>query len=122
GLAFDPDYADNGYLYVNYTADNPRHTVIARFTAVNGIADPTSEQVLLEYDQPYSNHNGGMLAFGPDGYLYIASGDGGSGGDPQNNAQNLNILLGKILRIRTMPGNIVPNDNPFAGTSGARGE
>lgn len=122
GLAFDPDYANNGYLYVNYTADNPRHTVIARFTVTNGAADPASEVVLLKYEQPYSNHNGGMLAFGPDGYLYIAAGDGGSGGDPQNNAQQLGNLLGKILRIQTTPGDIVPTDNPFIGTTGARGE
>lgn len=122
GLAFDPDYADNGYLYVNYTTDNPRRTVIARFTVNNSVADPGSEVVLLEYEQPYSNHNGGMLAFGPDGYLYIASGDGGSGGDPQNNAQSLDSLLGKILRIGTTPGAIIPTDNPFVGTPNARGE
>ncbi len=121
GLAFHPDYENNGYFYVNYTADNGGNTVISRFevSADNPEqADPNSETILLEYDQPYSNHNGGHLAFGPDGYLYIASGDGGSGGDPDNNAQRPETLLGNILRIDvdgSSNGNnyAIPPDNPF---------
>ncbi|MBJ6979051.1 PQQ-dependent sugar dehydrogenase [Luteimonas sp. MC1895] len=105
GLAFHPRYAKNGYFYVNYTWDPPGsgldRTRISRFKvgADPNVADPASELVLMEFEQPYSNHNGGDIQFGPDGYLYIASGDGGSGGDPQNNAQNPNRLLGKLLRI-----------------------
>ena len=93
GLAFHPDYENNGYLYVNYTAPNPLRTIISRFSVSFSnpdSADKNSELILLTYNQPYSNHNGGCIAFGPDGYLYIAAGDGGSGGDPQNNAQNIN--------------------------------
>lgn len=85
GLAFHPDFESNGYFYVNYTSASPSRTVVSRFrvSASNpNQADPNSELVLLEFNQPFSNHNGGQLAFGPDGYLYIASGDGGSGGDP----------------------------------------
>jgi uncharacterized repeat protein (TIGR03806 family) len=121
GLAFDPDYASNGFLYVNYVAQaTPLHTVIARFHAAGGVADPGSEQILLTYAQPYANHNGGGLAFGPDRMLYIAAGDGGSGNDPENNGQRLDTPLGKMLRI-ARDGSIPP-DNPFVGTSGARGE
>ena len=122
GLAFHPKYVTNGFFYVNYTAANPDRTVISRFQVSasspdNALAD--SEQVLLEFDQPYSNHNGGQLAFGPDGYLYIAVGDGGSGGDPLGHGQNLRTLLGTILRIdvdRTAAGldYAIPPDNPFA--------
>ena len=131
GLAFHPDYGNNGYFYVNYTASNPRRTVIGRFSvsAANpDSADPGGEFVVLEYDQPYSNHNGGCLAFGPDGYLYIAVGDGGSGGDPQGNGQNRKTLLGSILRIdvdNPSGGNNygIPPDNPFVGNdSGYREE
>ncbi len=107
GLAFHPDYASNGYFYVYYTHDpngsapGPDISRVSRFTVTGNanIADPASEQVLLEFSQPYSNHNGGDIHFGPDGYLYIASGDGGSGGDPFNNGQATDALLGKILRI-----------------------
>ena len=129
GLAFHPDYRQNGYLYVNYT--NQTNTVIARYTlsANNPLeADPASEQILLTFSQPYANHNGGQLAFGPDGYLYIATGDGGSGGDPQNNAQNPSSLLGKILRIDVDQSGGgqnygIPADNPFANnTQGYREE
>jgi len=117
GLAFHPD--KTGQAYVNYTTDT--HTVIARFdffTDDSGTIDPSSEQILLTFEQPYDNHNGGQLAFGPDGYLYIATGDGGSGGDPQNNSQNLQSLLGKILRIDVngTQGEVpyaIPPDNPF---------
>jgi glucose/arabinose dehydrogenase len=126
GFAFDPHYAANGYVYVNYTAANPLRTVIARFKASDtqpDRADPASRTVILEFAQPYSNHNGGALAFGPDGYLYIATGDGGSGGDPQRFGQNLNTLLGKILRIDVRrPPAIIPNDNPFANQLNKRGE
>jgi glucose/arabinose dehydrogenase len=131
GLAFHPRYASNGYFYLNYTASHPLRTVIARYTVspINpSSADKNSEVVLLTYNQPYSNHNGGQISFGPDGYLYIASGDGGSAGDPQNNAQNLTNLLGKILRINVNNSSGgraygIPPDNPFAGnTTGAREE
>ncbi len=125
GLAFHPDYKNNGYFYVNYTAANPLRTVISRFqvSAANpDSADNNSELILLSYDQPYSNHNGGCLAFGPDGYLYISSGDGGSGGDPLNNAQNITNLLGKIIRIDVnnpqSPLNYgIPSDNPFVDST-----
>jgi glucose/arabinose dehydrogenase len=83
------------------------------------VANPLSETILLEYDQPFTNNNGGMLAFGPDGRLYVGSGDGGSFDDPSGNAQNLDSLLGKILRLATTPGAIVPPDNPFVGQAGA---
>jgi glucose/arabinose dehydrogenase len=131
GLAFDPDYAKNGYFYIDYTAPNPRRTVIARYSVMPGNsnkADSLSELKLLEIDQPFSNHNGGMLMFGKDGYLYIGMGDGGSGGDPYGNAQNLGVLLGKILRINadSADGTMnysIPPDNPFKGnTQGYREE
>lgn len=131
GLAFHPNYETNGYFYVNYTATDPRRTVISRFsvsTSDDDAADAASEQVILEFDQPYSNHNGGQLSFGPDGFLYIAAGDGGSGGDPDENGQNRATLLGKILRIdvnHQEDGNeyAIPADNPFKNnTSGYREE
>lgn len=118
GLAFHPDYANNRYFYVNYTAGN-LSTRISRFTASADNpdeADPASEQVILEFSQPFGNHNGGDIAFGPDGFLYIGTGDGGSGGDPQGFSQNRQSLLGKMLRIdvTTDPDNyIIPADNPF---------
>jgi glucose/arabinose dehydrogenase len=118
GLAFHPRFSENGLFFANYTDQNG-DTVIARFS-VSGDnpdrADPGSEKQLLFVDQPYANHNGGMLAFGPDGYLYIGLGDGGSGGDPQGNGQNKNALLGKILRIDVDSGDpyAIPADNPFA--------
>jgi glucose/arabinose dehydrogenase len=118
GLAFHPDFANNGEYFVNYTNNN-FDTVIARFTANgNGTTDADTEEILLTIDQPFSNHNGGQLAFGPDGFLYIGTGDGGSGGDPQNNAQNPQSLLGKMLRIDVDGGNpyAIPEDNPFALT------
>lgn len=129
GLAFHPDFASNGYFFVNYT-DNSGDTVISRFSRIGvnpTIADPNSELIILTYTQPYSNHNGGELQFGPDGYLYISSGDGGSGGDPQNNAQNLNSLLGKLLRIDVNNSTAsnpyeIPADNPFIGDAAARDE
>jgi len=132
GLAFHPRYGENGLLYVDYT-DRDGNTVIAELrreagsTASAGRIDPSFERVLLRIDQPYANHNGGMIDFGPDGYLYVGMGDGGSGGDPENRAQDLSTLLGKLLRIDVDardPGLAygVPADNPFVGTPGARPE
>jgi glucose/arabinose dehydrogenase len=121
GLAFHPAHEDNGFFYVNYT-DRNGDTVIARFTASppSSQADPGSEQVLLQVDQPFANHNGGGLEFGPDGNLYIGLGDGGSQGDPQGNAQSVDTLLGKLLRIDVDSGDpyAIPPDNPFAGGGG----
>ncbi len=119
GFAYHPKRPTEAY--VNYTTAT--HTIIARYESDRerpDLLDPRTEQVLLAIEQPYSNHNGGQLAFGPDGYLYIATGDGGSGGDPHNNSQNLHSLLGKILRIDVdarQDGNAygIPEDNPFIG-------
>lgn len=130
GLAFSPDYRSSGQFYVNYTAINPRRSVISRFTApdpASGEADPSSESTIMEVMQPFANHNGGQMAFGPDGYLYIGFGDGGSAGDPMGHAQNLNSLLGKMLRIDvSKPSDglpySVPSDNPFVSRNGARAE
>ena len=131
GLAFHPDFKRNGFFYVNYTRGNPLETVVSRFqvSAANpNKADAGSEVVLLSFRQPYSNHNGGKVAFGNDGYLYVSAGDGGSGGDPQNNAQNRRELLGKILRIdvNNTSGSLkygIPADNPYRGnTEGFREE
>jgi len=121
GLAFHPDFKENGYFYVNYTTNRPNLTRISRFSLSRQNpmnADPASEVVLLTYPQPYWNHNGGGLAFGPDGYLYIGVGDGGSGGDPKGNGQNLRTLLGSILRIDVNTTQSdkkyrIPSDNPF---------
>jgi len=123
GVAFHPQFAQNGYLYVNYSGGRSLTTTIARYTMrSDGLFDPTSAQVLLTQPQPYSNHNGGQLAFGPDHYLYIALGDGGSGGDPHSNGQNTNTWLGKILRIDVNASPYaIPADNPFA-SGGGRGE
>lgn len=116
GLAFHPEYASNGYFYVNYT-NLSGTTVVSRFSVSSDpdSADLGSEQILLTIPQPFDNHNGGDLHFGPDGYLYIFTGDGGSGGDPDNNAQNPQSLLGKILRIDVNQGlpYSIPPDNPF---------
>ncbi|MCU0451383.1 MAG: PQQ-dependent sugar dehydrogenase [Bernardetiaceae bacterium] len=129
GLALHPNFVTNGLLYVNYTRtfQGRLQTVVARFRASATQADPASETVLLAFDQPFDNHNGGSLAFDRDGFLLIASGDGGSGGDPQNNSQNLGNLLGKILRIdvdRPATGQPygIPASNPFANRAGARPE
>jgi glucose/arabinose dehydrogenase len=130
GLAFPPGFAASRRFYVNYTRIPDGATVIARYlvTANPAVADPNSEVLLLTIPQPFPNHNGGQLAFGPDGFLYIGMGDGGSGGDPMNNAQNPGSLLGKILRIdvETAPDPgipyAVPPANPFSHTPGFRGE
>jgi glucose/arabinose dehydrogenase len=116
GLAFHPRFAENGRLFINYT-DAAGDTVVARYLASGDRADPESEVILLRIPQPFANHNGGALAFGPDGYLYIGTGDGGSAGDPQGNGQSLNTLLGKILRLDVDGGEpyAVPADNPFTG-------
>ena len=125
GLAFHPNFTQNGYFYVNYVRNNPTRTIIARYS-VNvdnpNIANVSSEQVVLQFDQPFSNHKGGQLAFGPDGFLYIGVGDGGSAGDPLGNGQNCSTLLGKILRINVDEVSAgknysVPSDNPFVGNS-----
>jgi len=116
GLAFHPNYVENGLFFVNYT-DRDGNTVISRFqvTPDPNVADPTSETVLLRANQPYRNHNGGSMAFGPDGYLYLGLGDGGSAGDPQGNGQRLDTFLGKILRINVNLGEpyAIPADNPY---------
>lgn len=131
GFAFHPRYKDNGYIYVNYTVDTPSlRSVIARYQRSSSnpqVADLDSGIEILTYDQPYENHNGGQIAFGPDGFLYIASGDGGSAGDPDGNAQDLSNLLGKILRIDVdqASGELqysIPSNNPFVGVSRAREE
>ena len=99
GLAIAPDFATSGVFYVHYSAANPRRSVFARYASSGGSGNPNSEQILFQVEDPYGNHNGGQLAFGPDGYLYIALGDGGSRLDPHGNGQNLGTLFGKILRI-----------------------
>src|SRR5229473_73896 len=132
GLAFHPNYSTNRLFYVNYTTDSGgRHTVIAEFQTLAGNpnqADPASERILLTVSQPFTNHKGGQLAFGPepgpDHLLYAGLGDGGSGGDPLNNGQNVNVLLGKILRIDVDPPfspglqYAIPADKPFVGGAG----
>ncbi len=123
GLAFDPNFEQNGFFYVDYVANKPLRTVIARFKVAEedkDKADDQSEMVILEISQPYSNHNGGRLSFGPDGFLYIGMGDGGGAGDPHGNGQNRAELLGKILRIDVSHAQngknyAIPPDNPFVG-------
>jgi len=144
GLAFHPKFSENGLLYVNFTRQKPGvaplqftrrgktvtqmtlETVIAEFKVdpASDVVDIKSERDVLRIDQPYENHNGGMIAFGPDGMLYIGMGDGGNQRDPHRNGQNLGVLLAKMLRIDVTPreGYGVPKDNPFVGKEGARGE
>jgi glucose/arabinose dehydrogenase len=122
-LAFHPEYATNGRFFVNYTRQPDGATVVAEYRvsrAPTADADADAERVLLTMPQSYANHNGGMIEFGPDGFLYIGMGDGGAAGDPGNRAQNLGDLLGKMLRIdvdRGMPY-AIPRDNPLAGGGG----
>lgn len=121
GLAFHPDFESNGFFYVNYTAPNPFRTIISRFWVSDNNfdqANPDRETEILTFNQPFGNHNGGQIRFGPDGFLYIATGDGGSGGDPDGNAQNPGNLLGNILRIDVDGSEngeeyAIPDDNPF---------
>lgn len=122
GFAFHPNYEQNGYFYVNYTGDGG-NTRISRFQASGDSADPNSEQVLLVIDQPFENHNGGGVVFGPDGYLYLGLGDGGAAGDPFKNGQNTDVLLGKLLRIDVDNGDpyAIPADNPFGSEVWAYG-
>ncbi len=126
-IAFHPKYASNGRFFINYTrSENGLKTFISEFKVSKenpNVADPT-EKILLTIDQPFSNHNGGLNKFGPDGYLYIGMGDGGGAGDPQDNGQNLDTLLGKLLRIDvdSQSPYSVPQDNPFVDQRGRRPE
>jgi glucose/arabinose dehydrogenase len=124
GLVFHPQYAENGRFFVNYT-DTNGDTVLARFQVSSdpNLADPNSETELLGVNQPFPNHNGGGLAFGPDGYLYAGLGDGGAAGDPMGNAQKTDTLLGKILRLDVDSAEpyAVPADNPFGNENWAYG-
>ncbi len=131
GMAFHPSFATNGYLYVHYSGRTNGRTVLARYTRSTtnlAVFDPASAQILLEVVQPFSNHNGGKLAFGPDGYLYLSLGDGGSANDPGNRAQNRTLLFGKMLRLDVDNPSAgrnygIPPSNPFAGnTDGTREE
>ncbi|MHB8050415.1 MAG: PQQ-dependent sugar dehydrogenase [Coriobacteriia bacterium] len=120
GLAFSPTFADDGTVFVSYTQKDGA-SVLSRFTVDGGTVDRTSEKMLLHVAQPFANHNGGMIVFGPDGYLYLGLGDGGSGGDPYDSGQNGRTLLGKMLRMDVIggagdpAGYVVPDDNPFVG-------
>jgi glucose/arabinose dehydrogenase len=124
-VAFHPRYVSNGFLYVNYT-DARGNTQIERYSVSRDPdrADPSSAHRILSVDQPFANHNGGLVMFGPDGMLYVGMGDGGSGGDPFGNGQKRSTLLGKLLRLDVDRGDpyAVPHDNPFAGRRGMRAE
>jgi glucose/arabinose dehydrogenase len=125
GLAFHANYQNNGFVYINYSDKND-HTIVSRFRVASDPdrLDTKSEKVLIKLKQPFSNHNGGHMEFGPDGYLYISVGDGGKWGDPYNNAQNLGNLFGKILRIDVDTGDpyAIPDDNPFINNEDAKDE
>ena len=124
GLAFHPDYENNGYFFVNYTAPGPLRTVVSRFQVTADdpdVGDELSEHIIIEINQPFTNHNGGQVVFGPDGYLYIGMGDGGAGGDPYGHGQNLNTLHSSMLRIDVDNPDEglnygIPDNNPFVGT------
>ena len=128
GLAFHPDYPDDGRFFVMYTAVDDGANTISEFTTADGTADPASERIILAIPDFAGNHNGGMVAFGPDGYLYAGTGDGGGGGDPQDNGQDNFALLGKMLRIDVNgPAEgetpyAIPADNPFADGAAAAPE
>lgn len=129
-FAFDPNFKANGFFYVWYSVATPHQNVLARFSvskANPNLADPASEKILIEVPKPFGNHNGGTVLFGKDGYLYLSIGDGGKGDDPYRNAQNLNSLLGKILRIdvskeETGKPYAIPRDNPFVRRGDAKPE
>ena len=127
-MAFSPNFKTDGYFFVNYiTGSGNGSSVLARYSVNpndSNIADANSEKILLQFAQPYTNHNGSDLRFGPDGYLYVSFGDGGSGGDPQNNGQNTNTYFGKILRINPFKGTLyeIPNSNPFYGQTDKKQE
>ena len=123
GIAFDPNFVKNGYFYVNYI-NKSDSTIISRFTYENNTVNHDSEKIILAFEQPYSNHNGGCMQFDKEGYLFISVGDGGSSGDPENRAQDLSSLFGKILRIdiNTKDEYLIPNDNPFVKDSNYRKE
>lgn len=120
GLAFHPQWQSSGLLFVHYSGRESGQTVIARLKREDDRFDPAKQAIIFTLDQPYPNHNGGSIEFGPDGYLYIALGDGGSAGDPQNRAQNLEELHGKILRLEVgeFAGYRIPSSNPFVGRPG----
>jgi glucose/arabinose dehydrogenase len=122
GLAFHPDYAENGLFYVNYT-DRAGHTAIAKYTVSDdpNVADENSAEIIFTQLQPFPNHNGGHMVFGDDGYLYVALGDGGAAGDPLSAGQNSDMLLGKILRldVNVESEYTIPADNPFVNGGGA---
>lgn len=127
GLAFSPTFAEDDMVFVSYTQKDGG-SVLSRFSVDGGAVDPTSEKMLLHVAQPFANHNGGMIAFGPDGYLYLGLGDGGNGGDPYDSGQNGRTLLGKMLRIDVIggagdpAGYVVPDDNPFVGQADMKAE
>ena len=126
GMAFHPDYSTNGYFYVNYTDADDASTEVVRYTVSvdPNVADAGSAFPIISIDQPFSNHNGGMIAFGPDGMLYIGMGDGGDGGDPLNHGQRPETLLGSMLRLDVDGGSpyAIPSDNPFVGHASYREE
>lgn len=119
-IAFSPRFTSDGRVYLYYTTGSPGPSVLSRFLATQSGLDAGSEERLLEIGQPFSNHNGGRILFGPDGHLYLSLGDGGSGGDPLGHGQNVNTLLGSVLRLDVSPesGYSAPGDNPFAGRDG----
>lgn len=127
-MAFSPDVAKDDSFYLYYSASSPRRSLLSRFSiGEDGVADPDSEEVLLEIDQPWGNHNGGTVAFGHDGMIYLSIGDGGAANDPMNHAQNLGTLLGTVIRIDPKGRDeglayAIPTDNPFVDHDGARPE
>ena len=127
GLIFHPNHKSNGKFYVYYSRQNPKRSILSEFVTKNGKPDPTSERIILEINQPFWNHDSGQPTFGPDGYLYLSTGDGGKGNDPLLTSQNLFSLLGKVLRIDvdSKSGDLeygIPEDNPFVNAPGKRPE